>query len=66
MVRTLFLSSPIAQNLAYGQKPQIGMLICWAILSVRKVASQSKFTEQIFTPQTEQNFQMHAQIILLL
>ena len=34
--------------------------------SVRKVVSRSKFTEQIFTPQTEQNFQMRAQIILLL
>ena len=34
--------------------------------SVRKVVSQSKFTEQIFTSQTEQNFQMRAQIILLL
>ena len=34
--------------------------------SVRKLFSRSKFTEQIFTPQTEQNFQLRAQLILLL
>ena len=34
--------------------------------SVRKAVSRSKFTEQIFTPQTEQNYQMCVQIISLL
>ena len=34
--------------------------------SVRKLFSRSKSTEQIFTSQTEQNFQLGAQIILLL
>ena len=37
---------------------------CWR--SVRKVVSRSKFTEQIFTPQAEHNFQMCAQIIFIL
>ena len=35
-------------------------------LSVKKLFSRSKFTEQIFTPQSEHNFQLRAQIILLL
>ena len=34
--------------------------------SVRKLFSRSKFTEQILTPQTEQNFYLRAQVILLL
>ena len=34
--------------------------------AVSKVVSRSKFTEQIFTPQTEENYQMCGQIILLL
>ena len=34
--------------------------------SVRKVVSRSKFTEHIFMLQAEQNFQICAQIILLL
>ena len=36
------------------------------VSSVRKLFSRSKFTEQIFIPQTEQNFQLRTQIILLL
>ena len=34
--------------------------------SVRKMVSRAKFAEQIFTPPAEQNFQMRAQIILVL
>ena len=34
--------------------------------SVRKLFLRSKFTEQNSTPQTEQNFRLRAQIILLL
>ena len=30
----------------------------WGRYSVRKVVSRSKFTEQIFTPEAEQNFEM--------
>ena len=33
---------------------------------IRASVRRSKFTEQIFTPQTEHNFQLRAQIILLL
>ena len=40
------------------------MTVCW--YSVRELFSRSKFTEQIFTTQTEENFQLRAQIILLL
>ena len=33
--------------------------------SVRKVGSRSKFTGQIFTPQTEQNFQMCTEAVFI-
>ena len=36
-----------------------------ALSSVRKVISRSKFTEQISTPQTEQNLQMYAHFFFL-
>ena len=36
-----------------------------AYRSVRKVVLRSKFTEQIFMPRAEQNFQLCAQIIYL-
>ena len=42
------------------------LAVCSWFRSVRKLFSRSKFTEQIFSPQTEQNFQLCAQIILLL
>ena len=52
-----------------GQKARLTIgfiLFCSIRTSVRKLFSRFKFTEQIFTPQTEQNFQLRTQIILLL
>ena len=41
-------------------------MVACLLVSVRKVVLRSKFTEQIFMPQAEQNFQLCAQIILIL
>ena len=52
----------LREHLLPGEERREHPLTC----SVRKLFSRCKFTEQIFTPQTEQNFPLRAQIILLL
>ena len=55
--------------IAYLSRDSCHNLICKNLdldSSVRKLFSQSKFAEEIFTPQTEQNFYLRAQVILLL
>ena len=42
-----------------------GLALVTVNTSVRKVVSRSKFTEQMFMPQAEQNFKLCAQTVFL-